>query len=371
MAFGNKLPVLLALLLLAASVAADEPAREARDKVRGFDLESLALATAKATAFSTEYGTGEGSANFEIWLRGRGLSLADYDVAYETFLARFAADPSGRLEESYFAALDRYTPGERRPELKGQTAGELDGASERGQVDAAYRADAWAAVDAAAPAGQPESGDQRGRINQMLADSQALASSGYLALQEAGARQHAAQFDKLRKGSLPAGEAEAPEPAPAAPVVPPAEPSSIAALHQALLSPLAESRRGAARAFAWECDQLALMPPAERSRDQRAETCSEVELRAVWLPVALEIFDAAPQAELHRVAALLDYLRAFDLEADARPRLEALRQRLVPAELEATARLAEARSAPEGILQRKRSAELGAALDAVERALGH
>lgn len=359
-----KSPLAL-LLLMAAAAAAQEGAGE---KVRGFDLDKLALATAKATAFSTQYGSAEGEASFDGWLREQGLSLADYDAAYNTFLERFERDPSGRLEESYFAALDRYTPGERRPELGDPARDGLAREDEGTQIDAAYAADAWSAIDEALP-GQTDAATQLAMIDKLLADSQARASSGFLAMQEAAAQKYAAQFESFRKGQLP-GSGDAAEPAAAPPpAAPTPEPGSIGALHTALLSPLAEKRRAAARAYAWECDSLALVPAAERDQDPRAPLCAPVALYSLWLPVAKEIFEAAPQAELHRVAPLLDYLRGFDLEADARQGLEALRRRLRQAELEAVAELAEERSEPERILLKKRGAELRDALAAVERAL--
>lgn len=359
---------LVLLLLLPAAVWAQGAAA---DKIRGFDLDTLARATAQATAFSTQYGTAQGQTSFDGWLRQQGLSLADYDVAYDTFLKRFEKDPSGRLEESYFAALDRYTPGERQPDLGDQatTAG-VARENEGAQVEAAYGADAWRAVDDALP-GQADAASQLALIDQLMADSQARASTTFLDMQEAAAQKHAAQFESLRKGRLPSAVAErAPaDSPPEAPAEAPA-PGSVEALHAALLSPLTESRRQAARPFAWECDGLALVPAAERESDPRHASCQPMALRGLWLPVAKEIFDAAPQEELHRVAPLLDYLRAFDLEVAARPSLEALRQRLRHAEAEAVAGLAEGPAEPEKILLKKRTAELGETLAAVERALG-
>ncbi len=102
----------LALGLLAGLAGAQQ---EAADKVHGFDLDTLAKATAQATAFSSQYGTAQGHASFDQWLRQQDLSLADYDAAYSAFLERFAKDPTGRLEQSYFAALDLYTPAKSGP----------------------------------------------------------------------------------------------------------------------------------------------------------------------------------------------------------------------------------------------------------------
>ncbi len=92
-------------------------------------------------------------------------------------------------------------------------------------------------------------------------------------------------------------------------------------------------------------------------------------LSELWLQVAWEIFDAAPQAELHRVAGLLVYLKIFGFETESRLPLGSLRERLAAAENEAATRLAEAGSAPERILLQARSTDLREVLAAVDGAL--
>lgn len=375
---ANTLAVILLLALFAPAAAKAAPEGTA-EKVRGFDLDKLAMATAQATAFSTQYGSDRGQETFDHWLRQQGLSLADYEAAYDNFLVRFEKDPSGRLEESYFAALDRYTPGEQRAEPGDAAIAGLAREDEGGRIDSAFRADAWKAVDQALP-GETDAASQLAMIDQLLADSQARASSGFLAMQDVAAEKYSAQFESLRKGRLPGtlpGSPSAPSsPSPSAQAdggelpAPPPPPGSAAALHLTLQSPDPATRRGAARAFAWECDGLALVPAADRERDERAKLCASTVLRTLWLPVAREIFDAAPAEELHRVASLLDYLRPFQLENEARAGLEGLRERLRQSELETTGALAEDRPEIEKILLKKRSGELREALAAVERALG-
>jgi hypothetical protein len=361
----------LALLFFALAASA-EAQQQAGEKIRGFDLDTLALATAKATAFSTQYGIAQGAESFDAWLRQQGLSLADYDQAYSVFLKRFEEDGSGRLEESYFAALDRYAPGAERPAPQESAAAELAAGNQGSQIDAAYRADAWATVEATA-SGQTDATAQARRIDQLLADSQSRASTSFLATQDASAKKFAEAMASLRPGTLPpglgpnlavpAGTASRPQPAPL-------KPGSLEAQHAALQSADAETRRAAARPFAFECDGLALVAPAGREADPRSRYCHGAILRDLWLPVAWEILDAAPEQELHRVAPLLPYLETFGFAEPSRLALEALHGRLKDAERAAAAELAAALSAPERILLGARCSTLREILAAVEKSLG-
>ena len=352
----------LALLLFAAAAAAQQPAG---DKIRGFDLETLALATAKATAFSTQYGTAQGAESFDGWLRQQGLSLTDYDQAYDLFLKRFEEDRTGRLEESYFAALDRFAPLAGQPAAPAErTAAELMAGDASPQIDAAYLANAWPAAQGA-PTGPADVALQAQRIGQLLADNEARTQATLRTLQDASSRQIAEKMAGLRPGTLPPaddGKAPVARPRPA-----PLQPGSLEALHSALQSADAETRRGAARGFAFECDGLAL---SAREGDPRAPFCQGEVLRDVWLPAVWEILDAAPQEELRRVAPLLPYLESFGFAEPSRLALEALRERLQDAELAAATELAAAASAPEKILLGARRSTLREVLAAVEKSLG-
>lgn len=366
----EPMPILPRSWLLILMLALPGQAEAQGEKVRGFDLETLAKATAQATAFSTEYGSAQGEANFDQWLRQQGLSLADYDAAYSAFLERFASDPSGRLEESYFKALDLYTPGERRPDLKDQAAPEVAREDRRGEVDAALAADAWSQVDASPPG--REAALQQQHFTQLLAESQSRASSAYLALDQTVAQRYAQQIAGLRAGDLPVAPPAAgsgPKAPPPPPPPPPDAAGALGALHAALSSPQAEARHAAARPFAWECDRLALSPAAARQQDPRATLCASLVLRDLWLPVAWEIFDAAPAEELDRVAGLLPYLEAFGFSGESRLSLESVRERLREEESAATARLAAAQRPAERILLQSRCADLRETLAAVEAAL--
>ncbi len=283
------------------------------EKVRGFDLEALARATAKSTAFSTEYGTAQGEANFEAWLRQQGFTLADYDAAYSAFLDRFSQDRSGGLEQSYFKALDLYTAGEQPAPLEQNRAlPELEREGRRSEVDAAFTADAWQSVERVSVLGQAAA--EQEKFGQILAESQARASAAFLALEESTAQKYGPQFASLRAGQLPGGEPATPSAnsraaAPVPPIPPPAADGALAALYAALRSSRPEERRAATRPFAWECDRLAAEPAPAPSGgekdDPRRALCGSLVLRDLWLPVAWEIFDAAPEAELDRVAPLL------------------------------------------------------------------
>lgn len=347
------------------------------EKVRGFDLEALARATAKSTAFSTEYGTAQGAVNFEVWLHQQGFSLADYDAAYSAFLDRFSQDKSGGLEQSYFKALDLYTAGEQPAPLEENRAlPELARESRRSEVDAAFTADAWQSVEQVSVLGQ--AADQQEKFGQILAESQARASAAFLALEESTAQKYGPQFASLRAGQLPGGGtdsaslAEDRSAAPAPPVPPPAGEGAIAALYAALRSNRPDERRAAARPFAWECDHLAAAPASAAEgepEDPRQARCGSLVLRDLWLPVVWEIFDAAPEAELDRVAPLLPYLAAFDFAGESRLSLESLRDRLREEETAAIARLAAAERPAEKIFLRARCGGLRSTLSAVEAAL--
>ena len=374
---------------------AERAAAAKRDKIYGFDLDTLAYATAKATAFSTQYGSAQGEANFELWLRQQGLDRVGYDAAYDTFLKHFEADPTGSLEESYFAALDRYAPNAKPPDLQDQAGPELARQSGQQRVDAAYGASAWPSASGQAPGGN-QADSQLRTIDELLAESQARTSSAYLALQEATAKQNAAQFERFRKGNLPVSEEEPASPppeekapaaqpeqkAPASPRPPqPAASAITAALSSAspeAIAPLAAAldrgteaeRRAAARPFAWWCDLFTLVPPAQRDSDPRTPYCHPAAVRQLWLPAALDILAAAPEKDLHLVPGLLDYFKLLGFAAESKAALASLLERLEAAENAAAQRLGSAKTPVETILEQSRLRDLKEAKEQVQKALG-
>ncbi len=358
----------------AAPLGGENPApNPAGDKIHGFDLDTLALATAKSTAFSTQYGAARWESSFDSWLRGRGLSLADYEAAYKGYLKRFDDDASGRLEGDYFSALDRYTSGEQDPDLDDRAAPGLAAEDSSERFNEAYRADAWSNLGSNVDA-QADAATQIKRIDRMMAEAQAQTNPAILAMQDATVQKYAAQLEQFRKGTFPGlppesafesqSEAELPRPEP----LEPAEPSTIGTLHAELLSPLAATRHAAARPFAWECDALGLVAAAERAADPRSIYCQPEKLRSEWLPVAIETLEVAPQAELHFVELLLPYLKLMGFATESRPVIAALRQRLQDALPGSEARIALA-GGPEKILLRARDRDLRSALAATEKAL--
>ena len=354
--------------LLAQESAGPAPKPASDERIHGFDVETLAKATVQATAFSSEYGLAQGEKSFELWLRSQGLSLREYDAAYEAYLKHFANNKS--LEQSFFAALDRYAP-EPATKPQNQTEAGLQALDARGTIDQAYRGSGQVGSESSGSAAMdeldPES--QREQVFAILAASQSLANTSVLAEQEVVAQKYGEQLANLRRGTLPKAEDE--PYVPLAEPLPPAEPETLAKLDAALASAHAPTRQAAARPFAWECDSLSLLKAEEREQDPRTLFCQPAALRLQWLPVALEIFDQAPEDRLELVAGVLDYLKPFGFEAESQQALEALARRLKSAITSAESRLAKPQTlgTPEQILLKKRLRDLKSTLEAIERAL--
>lgn len=355
---------------LPALEAAEPTPKQAQDeRIHGFDIETLAKATVQATAFSSEYGLAQGENSFELWLRSQGLSLRDYDAAYNAYLGRFAEDKG--LEQSFFAALDRYAPlpAEMPRNQTEETLRELDS---QGTIDQAYRGSGPTGTETtdSRAADSFDAVSQREQIYEILASSQSLANPSVLAEDEVLAKKYSEQLASLRGGTLPAATDDEPL-VPLAETLTPAEPDTLAKLDAALASAHAATRQMAARPFAWECDSLSLLKPRARAQDPRMSFCQPSALRYQWLPVALEIFDQAPEEKLELVAGILDYLEPFGFETESRQALEALAGRLKGTISNVESRLGklESLSVPERILLDKRLRELRSTLAAVERSL--
>lgn len=359
--------VFLAAPLVAQPAAPAAEAPSADERIHGFDIETLAKATVQVTAFSTEYGLAQGEKSFELWLRSQGLSLREYDAAYEAFQKRFANNSS--LEQSFFAALDRFAPPAPPPPNPAEQA--LTAFDSRGRIEEVYYGSAQSGSDSLSPTTgegldpslKPE------QIYDILAASQSMANTTVLAEQEVLAEKYGEQLAALRRGSLPPAQEE--PLVPLAEPLPPAEPETLMKLDADLASAHAATRQAAARPFAWECDSLSVLKAEARAEDPRSIFCQPAALRFQWLPVALEIFDRAPEDNLDLVAGLLDYLKPFGFLAESREALEALRRRL-----DATIQAAETRlgknegvGVAEQILLKKRLRDLKTTLEAVDRTL--
>ena len=79
------------------------------DEIYGISLEKLAEFGSKYSEFSAKYDEPNARAAFDQWLLTQGSSSDDYWRAYQAWLARFRADPTGQLEARHAMMVARHS----------------------------------------------------------------------------------------------------------------------------------------------------------------------------------------------------------------------------------------------------------------------